>query len=270
MLFDNVKRIAVTDQIQRRECLKNLLQDKKLPFSIQRSHQGSHDIENIIIRFGNTEPYLVFGAHYDSVSGSTGANDNASGVSILIELALQLQAQNVSGIEIVFFDREETNDHGSVAYISLRGKEKIAAMVNIDMCGFGNLMWMVTKHNINNPLFRGLLAQETIERHSILCVNEVPFRIGDDESFDIAGIPNVTIETIAYEETPLVEAIRKSLDEGMGTSEELRKQMRTTISATTFHNGINDNISSVSEECMASVLHYLLDGLGITKACFKQ
>lgn len=103
-----------------------------------------------------------------------------------------------------------------------------------------------------------------LERHRILCIDKVPFRIGDDESFDEAGIPNVTIETIAAEERPLMEAIGQSIAAGKGIPDDLRQRMRTTISATTYHHGINDDISCVSEACMNSVLDYLLDGLQIT------
>ena len=270
MLFENVSRIAVSDQIQRREAIKSILQERQIPFKIQRSRQGRHDVENIIITFGDTDKYIVFGAHYDSVEGSTGANDNASGVSILIELAACLRTSNATGIEIVFFDREETDDHGSIAYIDYRGKEKIACMMNLDMCGFGDLMWMVSKFNINNPIFGSLLRQEVIDRHDIFYINKVPFRIGDDESFDEAGIPNVTIETIAFEERSLAEAIGKAIEEGNGIPNELRQRMRTTISATTYHNAINDNISFVNEKCMTNVLDYLLDGLNLPIACKRS
>jgi len=264
MLLENVQCIAVKDQIRRRDAIKSILSQKSIPYKIQHAIQGKHKIENIVIPFGETEKYLVLGAHYDSVTGSTGANDNASGVSILIELAVKLRACNAAGIEIVFFDREETDDHGSVAYIRLREKEKIAAMVNLDMCGFGEIICMITKSNIGNPSFSDLLSTEVLERHNILCINKVPFRIGDDESFDEAGIPNVTIETIATEERPLLEAIGDACSDEKGISDELRQRIRTTISSTTFHNGPNDHISSVSEECMGIVLNYLLDGLGIT------
>jgi len=186
MLLENVHCIAVTNQLQRREAIKKILTKKNIPFKVQQALQGNHEIENIIITFGISDQYLVFGAHYDSVEGSTGANDNASGVSILIELAERLYSQQAVGIEIVFFDREETNDHGSTAYIRLRGKEHISTMVNLDMCGFGDIIFMVTKGNINNPLFMSLLKVELLERHNILSIDRVPFRIGDDESFDEA------------------------------------------------------------------------------------
>ena len=264
MLVENVYQIAVADQIQRREKIKTILRKKKIPFTVQQALHGKHIVENIIVSFGNDERFLVFGAHYDSVEGSTGANDNASGVSILIELAAVLYARKAAGIEIVFFDREETDDHGSIAYIQNRGKEHIAAMINLDMCGFGDFMWMVSKFNIDNPVFGDLMKKEVIYRHDIICVDKVPFRIGDDESFDEAGIPNITIETLAQEERPLVETIKKSLEEGKGISNELRQKMRATISASTYHNGVNDNVSIISEKCMSTVFAYLLDGLNLS------
>lgn len=167
MILESVQHIAVKDQLQRREAIKNILNQRSIPYKIQHTIQGKHEIENIVITFGETEKYLVLGAHYDSVAGSTGANDNASGVSILIELAARLQACNASGIEIVFFDREETDDHGSHAYIRLREKEKISAMVNLDMCGFGEIMCMITKSNIDNPVFSSCSQKK--------CLNVIAF-----------------------------------------------------------------------------------------------
>jgi len=77
-----------------------------------------------ITRIGSRHPdqFILVGAHYDSVVGSPGANDNGSGVAALLELSLQLRdlAPDRS-IRMVAFTNEEppffqTNRQGSRVY----------------------------------------------------------------------------------------------------------------------------------------------------------
>src|SRR4029453_9240643 len=73
----------------------------------------------------NADPEgIVVGAHYDSVSGSPGANDNASGAAAVIELARltrDLGAAGTKRIRFVLFVNEEppyfrTEAMGSLQY----------------------------------------------------------------------------------------------------------------------------------------------------------
>jgi hypothetical protein len=70
------------------------------------------------------DPNIVIGAHYDSVEGSPGANDNASGVAALIELARLLRAKRLATpVRFVAFANEESpyfntgEGMGSVEYV---------------------------------------------------------------------------------------------------------------------------------------------------------
>lgn len=74
----------------------------------------------------DTAPELLLCAHYDTVPGAPGANDNASGVAVLLELARLLAASPPLPIrlQIVFFPNEEephfmTPSSGSVLYAQL-------------------------------------------------------------------------------------------------------------------------------------------------------
>ena len=90
---------------------------------------------------------LVIGAHYDSVSGSPGANDNASGVAALLELSrAPTQAKPMESARTIrfvafvneespFFDRGEM---GSMVYAKAaraRGDD-IRLMVSLEMLGY--------------------------------------------------------------------------------------------------------------------------------------
>ena len=72
---------------------------------------GELAVRNILAeRRGTEQPdrVIVVGAHYDSVAGSPGADDNASGVAVLLELA-RLHAQTRFGktVRFVAFTLEE-------------------------------------------------------------------------------------------------------------------------------------------------------------------
>jgi hypothetical protein len=90
------------------------------------------------------EEIILVGAHYDSVSGSPGSNDNASGVAALLEIARLLKAETLSRtIRFVTFVNEEppffqTGKMGSRIYASRsrqRG-EKIIAMFSLETIGY--------------------------------------------------------------------------------------------------------------------------------------
>ncbi|MDJ0872587.1 MAG: M28 family peptidase [Gammaproteobacteria bacterium] len=87
---------------------------------------------------------LLVGAHYDSVHGSPGANDNASGVAALLELARMTAARRFARtVRFVAFVNEEppffqTSTMGSVAYAKrarARG-ENIVAMLSLETLGY--------------------------------------------------------------------------------------------------------------------------------------
>ncbi|RMH53615.1 MAG: M20/M25/M40 family metallo-hydrolase [Deinococcus-Thermus bacterium] len=83
-------------------------------------------------------PRVLVGAHYDSVPGSPGANDNASGVVAVLELARTLASSPLSeAVWFVFFDGEEDGLWGSRRFVEdhpevVRG---LRAMLNLDMVG---------------------------------------------------------------------------------------------------------------------------------------
>jgi Zn-dependent M28 family amino/carboxypeptidase len=90
---------------------------------------------------GRTSPDRVFilGAHYDTVPGSPGADDNASGVAVLLEIARAIQLVSLeSTVRLIAFSLEEYNYIGSTHYVESvkKGKEEILGMISLEMVGF--------------------------------------------------------------------------------------------------------------------------------------
>ena len=93
---------------------------------------------------GRAEDILLIGAHYDTVRGSPGADDNASGVAGLLELSRAF-ADLEPGLTVRFvaFTNEEapffrSGQQGSAVHAKAaraRG-ERIALMISLEMLGF--------------------------------------------------------------------------------------------------------------------------------------
>lgn len=115
---------------------------RALPFDVLDGQ-----VRNIAVEIpGGSAPeeIVVVGAHYDSVSGSPGADDNASGVAVLVELARRFQsARPQRTLRFVAFANEEppffrTEQMGSLVYAresAARG-ERIVGMLSIESVGF--------------------------------------------------------------------------------------------------------------------------------------
>ena len=113
----------------------------------QRYMVQAKEVRNIEveIRGGDrASEIVVVGAHYDSVPGAPGANDNGSGVAAVLELARLLKdAKPARTLRCVLFVNEEppfdhTEAMGSRQYArrSRERGEKIAAMFSLETIGW--------------------------------------------------------------------------------------------------------------------------------------
>lgn len=109
-----------------------------------------HNLEAILVGSEPEAGALVLGAHYDTVTGSPGADDNASGVAALLEIARLLATRQSSRdsplrrtVRLVAFVCEEppffrTRQMGSFVYargLRRQGVE-VEAMISLEMLGF--------------------------------------------------------------------------------------------------------------------------------------
>src|SRR5262245_51780369 len=75
------------------------------------------DFDNIVVTVGEG-PYLLLGAHYDSVPGTPGADDNGSAVAVCLECARLLKGADAPPAMIVLFNREEDRLLGSHEFVA--------------------------------------------------------------------------------------------------------------------------------------------------------
>ena len=86
-----------------------------------------------------TGPRLILGAHLDTVPGTPGADDNASGVAALLEVArVTAQRSWRLPVEFVAFNLEELGMIGSSHHVAVlrRAKTPVLGMLSLEMIGF--------------------------------------------------------------------------------------------------------------------------------------
>jgi len=98
-----------------------------------------------VTRYGSRDPddHILIGAHYDTVFGSPGADDNASGVAALLELSrLFTRSEPERTVRFVAFVNEEApffagRHMGSLIYAKAakRRGDRIRFMVSLEMLG---------------------------------------------------------------------------------------------------------------------------------------
>ena len=101
--------------------------------------------QNLILNLNSLEnadiPPILIGAHYDAVPGTPGADDNATGVAVLLEMA-EVFANNPLKypVRLVAFDLEEYGLLGSTAYAQYlkENGQKLRLMLSLEMLGYCN------------------------------------------------------------------------------------------------------------------------------------
>jgi hypothetical protein len=108
---------------------------------------GGRAVRNLEVVHAGTdrsEETVVIGGHYDTVPGSPGANDNATGVAAVLELARLLAGRELERtLRLVAFVNEEspfsyTEHMGSLVYarrLAARG-ERVVAMLSLETIGY--------------------------------------------------------------------------------------------------------------------------------------
>lgn len=174
-------------------------------------------IRNIIAIRGSGRPWVILGAHYDSrffadqdpnIQNRTlpvpGANDGASGVAVLLELARTLPKKTSLKISLVFFDAEDNGRipgwewiMGSTAFVnSLQEKPDMAVI--LDMIGDADLN-LHFERNSNPEISEEIwqIAQNLGYGDSF--IPSAKYSILDDHTpFLQAGIPAVDVIDFDY------------------------------------------------------------------------
>jgi hypothetical protein len=163
-------------------------------------------------------PLVIVGAHYDSVSGDAGvgggfgADDNASGVAVMLEVAERI-VHHKQEYDLVFvaFGAEEVGLRGSAHYVDTMSPADIArtiVMINFDSLIVGDKLYIHAGFNektwARDEMLRLIrLRKLPIEMQPGLNPDYpeglTPDGFSDYTAFNQAGIPIVAFESTNWE-----------------------------------------------------------------------
>lgn len=155
IILTHLKKIVETDQPRNYENLKALnsvayyINSQFAKYADSTTFQKylveGKEYKNVIASFGtNNKERIIIGAHYDVCDEQDGADDNASGVVGLLELARLLQGKNLNKrIDLVAYTLEEppffkTDKMGSYVHANYLSENNIPVigMICLEMIGY--------------------------------------------------------------------------------------------------------------------------------------
>jgi len=127
--------------------IENLFHHYSLKTSTQRYQYEGNEYKNIIAFYGDPGlPKIIIGAHYDVCGDQPGADDNASGIAGLLELARLLSESKPDlkfQVELVAYTLEEppafeTKYMGSYIHAKSlhEAEEAVELMISLEMIGY--------------------------------------------------------------------------------------------------------------------------------------
>lgn len=131
------ERQGETDRTFARDYISKQLQTSGLSPELQPFEGGI----NVFAQRKGTDSKagaILVAAHYDTVVKSPGADDNATGVAVVLEIARLLASRPTPRtLQVAFFDREEIGLLGSLAFAGNAARLKdLQGVVVLDMVGF--------------------------------------------------------------------------------------------------------------------------------------
>ncbi len=143
--------------------------------------------QNVVGRIGAGECHAYLGAHYDSVTVSPGANDNASGTAVVLEIA---RVNPIEGLCVVLFGAEELGLFGSRDYVAghLAGTGRF--MLNVDMAGRLDGVSIVGDRDLADTILDAI--RDAGIDSGLRAGRFPPGASSDHVSFEAVGVPSVT------------------------------------------------------------------------------
>lgn len=164
---------------------------------IQKFSVDGGTSRNVVASWPESRRYgVIVGAHMDSVPSSPGANDNASGAAVMLEVArLVAGKEPARSVRFVAFGSEEygsdgTHHVGSRVFVNRLGKEgrrRLGGMISVDMVADGKPLLVgnsgIAHDVVAKTLYRKVRNAGIGVRYHVLC------DCSDHGPFEHAGIP---------------------------------------------------------------------------------
>ena len=152
--------------------------------------------QNVVAEIPGRRPHLpvvLVGAHHDTQCHNTGADDNASAVVALLELAVLLgRSRPLRSIRLVSFGAEEQLSVGSACYVAAHRKEmeSVGVVLNLDSVAspLGH-HWLLRGGTAE---FGSWLVRRLAKEGLDVVEKAAPMPFADHFPFSVFGVPSVT------------------------------------------------------------------------------
>jgi len=204
-LLPLLKKIESPDDAHRRRAIINEISSLGLTPIIDGYKVEDFRGDNIMVTLpGQIRKKIVLIAHTDTFKGSPGANDDASGCTILLDILRRLKGQKLKyAVKFIFFDQKEKGMVGSRAYLRKFEIDNVIAVLNPKMVGLGDsfVTWAVdrkTKKGVALSAMRRACKSLGVHLEELKYLEELS---GDYVSFKEEGNNN----SLAFATSPLQE-----------------------------------------------------------------
>jgi alkaline phosphatase isozyme conversion protein len=240
------------------------------PFTgYNNDEESSFKSSNIIaVKQGLSDQQIIVGAHYDSVdeNGSRGADDNASGVAVMLETARRVFDMDTSyTIVFVAFGGEEEGLWGSANYVdqlNFSKKKNIIGMINLDCLIAGDKAYIYGNEGPGS--MRDWMLQDAKEQglkvegktdEELFNEDGTPCECSDFDAFEKSHIPYAYFEATDWD---LSEDGMIQVNPRYGNDGEIRHSKYDTIEYIdkTFPGRIEDHLKVFSRLLFDLVIHY--------------
>jgi hypothetical protein len=157
--------------------------------------------------FDPKKPHVVIGAHLDTVPVAPGAEDNASGVAVMLQLAAMVSQQPAAlPVQFIAFGAEEPRGSGDalhhfgsrqhVADLSRSERRAVQAMVSLDRVGVRAQYVPICTATERGTRLRD--AMRAAARRDDIATRACTNYTSDHWSYAKAGVPAVRLGSIPY------------------------------------------------------------------------
>jgi hypothetical protein len=212
------KQLGLTPKGENGTWFQSLTVNNPNPHSVEFTEKGANDSKtgrNVLGYLDHGAPYtIILGAHYDHLGygsfGSlyvgdpaihNGADDNASGVAMILEMAERLATEKKFNYLFIAFTGEENGLWGSNYYCDHPTIDltKVTAMLNFDMVGRLNENKMAINGTGTSPAWVELIKGSNTANLTIT-MSESGIGPSDHTSFYLTDIPAIHYFTGAHED----------------------------------------------------------------------
>jgi Zn-dependent M28 family amino/carboxypeptidase len=169
-----------------------------------RYRVGSRRFVNVVGVVPGAQPDaapVLIGAHYDTIPGTPGADDNAAAIAIALEVARRCRAERAERpVVIAHFDAEEppffhSDAMGSTRFVADQMGRPVHAAIVLDLVGHAVEMAgledvLAVMGSESHPALAGAVAARTTEHLPVVTLpNRLMADMSDHYAFRLADIP---------------------------------------------------------------------------------